>query len=107
MHTEHLKINQQAGAKSGGFPLVEIAKRYQAGEGYRFRRGTPALFVRELLFMIPINMRHSAEKASEQVFEKAGLTSPTMQSFAKWPGIISIFFISGMVTNIPDSLNRT
>jgi len=67
--------------------------------------GTPVLFLRELLFMIPINLRHHAEHYSESLFEQAGYTSPVWQSLAKWPGTFGIFFISGCVTNLPDSLN--
>jgi hypothetical protein len=104
MHTEHLKINQQAGAQ-GGNPLKLIAKEYGAGNGSKFRRGTPFLFLRELLFMIPINVRGMAEKFSEDQIEKAGFTSPTVKKYSKWPGTFGIFFVSGYFTNIPDALN--
>jgi hypothetical protein len=105
MHTEHLKINQQSGSSKAGFPLKLVYDRYRAGGGHQFRYGTPALFFRELLFMIPMNVKHYAEDYSDQLFAKAGFTSPGWKSFSKWPGTFGIFFLSGVITSIPDSLN--
>eukprot|EP00039_Didymoeca_costata_P018990 m.335826 g.335826 ORF g.335826 m.335826 type:complete len:288 (-) comp17686_c0_seq1:235-1098(-) len=108
MHLEHEKINNQAGnqaGKSQGFPVRNIYNAYAQGEGKKYRYGTPALFLRELLFMIPINVKGHAEEGMKEVFRERGLVSEKEQFIAKWTGAFGIFFVSGAFTNIPDSMN--
>eukprot|EP01126_Amoeba_proteus_P001960 TRINITY_DN10612_c0_g1_i2.p1 TRINITY_DN10612_c0_g1~~TRINITY_DN10612_c0_g1_i2.p1 ORF type:complete len:312 (-),score=39.58 TRINITY_DN10612_c0_g1_i2:138-1004(-) len=105
MHFEHEKINAQSGNSKAGFPLFKILNRYRSGNGHVYRYGTPALLCREFLFMVPINARPWAERRSQQFFAQSGMTSDWAQFIAKWLGTFSIFFVSGFLTNIPDSLN--